>query len=247
MYIDGLHTRDHPPSTNEKVSLDMNTLNAATNATTTTTTYVVKAKADAPENEMVQGMVRLSLARLDGKKGKGSHCIVVPAVSDALLNCILVNPDGREWLAGCIDRKRAELASAAYKKGEVVSSVTIGVDNLLASLKVDVAASSRFTVEAIQGWFGGGLQQLLLDALEAKGMSLDAATRTCDVFRNTFCRLAARKDNFWLTEQEKGQLVKAMALIDENSEYAQLPMTERVAEKLSEIPTSAPVAIADAL
>lgn len=211
--------------------------------------YYVKAVADTPLASLPAGMQRLPLGRSDGKKGKADRCIVIPECSSSVLQLLLACPEGEEWMKGQVQQLRKVVALALHKQGKVISSQSLGIDALREALRNCSAGAMRLTRESIAQWFAApdGMKQLLAQALVARGMRDDAIAATTAAFLVTFQKLAARKDNFWLTPQEKGQLEKAMLLLQDGSDYAVSPMTEAIAEMLLEIPAQVPVAMMDAL
>lgn len=211
--------------------------------------YVVKPITQIPLASLPAGMQRISLGRSDGKKGKADRCIVIPECSSSVLNLLLACPEGEEWMKGQVQALRKVVALALHKQGKVISSQSLGVDALKEALLREQPCSTRLTRDAIAQWYGAadGMKRLLIAAFVAKGMRDDAIAATTAAFLATFQKLAARKDNFWLTPQEKGQLEKAMMLLVDGSEYAVSPMTEAIAEMLLEIPAQTPVAVMDAL
>lgn len=210
--------------------------------------YVVKPIAQLPLASLPAGYVRLPLGRSDGKKGKSDRAIAVPACSDSIVQLLLASEEGSQWIKDQVDSLRRQVAMKLLKEGAVISSVSLGIGALKEALR-EQPCSTRLTKDAIAAWYGAadGMKQLLIAAFVARGMRIDAIAATCDAFLATFQKLASRKDNFWLTPQEKGQLEKAMMLLVDGSDYAVSAMTEAIAEMLLEIPAQVPVAVMDAL
>lgn len=236
----------------------MNTTN--TNTTTTANldftasapwqTYPVKAVADVPANSVAEGMIRLPLGRSDGKKGKADRCIVVPECSDSVLALLMADADGAAWLRSCVDTKRKALAIAALAASQPITSITLGIDALRASCKNDLErTSNRLTRAVIAEWFArkDGLIEILTGTLRYKGLNEVAIEKTCAAFLECFQKLVGRGSNCYLTVQEKNQLIKALALIPEDTELALDDVTQALSEKVMEASTDSPVAMMDAL
>jgi hypothetical protein len=186
---------------------------------------ILKAK-DASE---LAGYNLLPIARTDGKKGKSDSCIQVPAISDSLLTVVYNNATGNAWIRAQVAALQSKLASAANKAGLQVDSVTIGIDSLLAAMQVQEAAA-RISKESIAAWFDASIASLVTAALTAKGLPEGTHAKILEGFKASFQRLAI--SDVSLPEAECNQLTKALALIPEDSEVNDEPMTEKIAARL---------------
>lgn len=186
---------------------------------------ILKAKS---ASELV-GYNLLPISRTDGKKGKSDSCIQVPVISDSVLTVIYNNDTGNAWIRSQVATLQSKLASAANKAGEAVTSVTIGIDSLLAAMQVQEAAA-RISKESIGAWFDSGISALITAALVAKNLPEGTHAKILEGFKASFQRLAIADVS--LPDAECEQLTKALALIPEDSEVQDEPMTEKIAARL---------------
>lgn len=189
--------------------------------------YAIVKTADAKE---LEGYSLLNVARTDGKKGKSGMVVQVPALTDSVVTVIYNDPIGQAWIRSAIDSLRSDLASACNKLGNPIEADTIGVTALLAGMAAKEAAT-RVSKESIGEWFKAVLQPLLSATLAGKGIPAGVADKTIAVFSSNFQKLASPEVTF--PDAVSSQLVKAMELIAEDSDAAELPMTEKVAVRLS--------------
>lgn len=189
--------------------------------------YAIVKTADAKE---LEGYTLLNVARTDGKKGKSGMVVQVPALTDSVVTVIYNDAIGQAWIRSQIDGLRSDLASACNKAGNAIEADTIGVTALLAGMAAKEAAI-RVSKESIAAWFAEVLQPLLAATLQGKGIPAGIADKTIAVFSANFQKLASPEITF--PDAVSSQLVKAMELIPEDSEGAELAMTEKVAVRLS--------------
>ena len=202
------------------------TLIATASPDTGIATYTILKAKDATE---LAGYTLLPIARTDGKKGKSDSCIQVPAISDSLITVIYNNEVGQAWIKSQVAALQSKLASAANKAGEQVTSVTIGIDSLLAAMQVQEAAA-RISKESIAAWFDASISALITAALVAKGLPSGTHAKILEGFKTSFQRLAI--SDVSLPQAEIDQLTKALALVPEDSEVQEEPMTEKIAARL---------------
>jgi hypothetical protein len=191
--------------------------------------YKVMETKSVKEPEL-EGFTLLPISRTDGKKGKSGICIQVPTVSEAVLNLVFSHPDGKTFFCGCIDKVRSGIASGLHKQGNAITSDRIGLDGILAALRVQNEQSVRFSKEGISTWFNTDLAPVLNDAIQKKlpGISIDKLNRTVSGYLEDFKLLAARE--VFISPEIKTKLEKAMMLLPDDYEHI---ISERISERLS--------------
>lgn len=203
----------------------MNTINTSIQSIQS---YTVRNAADV--SEMPSGTMKLPIARTDGKKGKSGLCIVVPELSDNVLQLVMVDQYGKQWLIDCINGVRSGIASAINKAGRTITSDQIGIDSILRAITLEVQ-NARLSKESIAAWFNSELSHILMDAIKSKlpGISSDKLDRLVDSYRNDFQLLSARE--LIISKELKSKLEKALALLPDDYIH---PVAEKLADKLSE-------------
>ena len=185
-----------------------------TNTNTNTTFYPVQKTADISE---VAGMVILPVSRNDGKKGKSGIAVKLPEISQAVLSLVYSHPDGAAFFVDCLDGIRSKIASDLHKNGKQIRSDNIGLDAILAALRVE-NQNQRMTKDAIGAWFDSDLSLLLIEAITAKigAISSDKMSKILDGYKADFQTLAMR--NIVMGMEIKTKLTKAIALLPDDYE-----------------------------
>lgn len=193
-----------------------------------TTMFPVVKTADAIVSD---GMVSLSIARTDGKKGKSGLCIVVPVISESVLSLVVNHEIGKAWIVDCIDGLRSKVASGINKAGNTITSDKLGIDALYIAMKAETE-SQRMTKDAIGAWFDTDLASLISAKIAAKmvGIAADKLAKLVDGYKVTFQTLAGRDVS--MNEQVKAGLLKAMELLPAEYEHV---IAGKVLEKLTEV------------
>jgi hypothetical protein len=196
-----------------------------------TTNYTVR---NTKEVETIgDGMVALPVSRTDGKKGKSGLCILVPAVSESVLDCVMRDVIGRAFIVDCIDSIRSKVASSLNKSGKLILSDSIGITGILAAMKAETE-STRFTKEGIAAWFAEYLDPLIGAKLSARmpGIAADKLDKLVQGYCEQLQVLANRPDNRCMPNAIKEQLIKALALLPDDHDSM---VCEEIAARLDTI------------
>lgn len=193
-----------------------------------TTMFSVIKTIDAKPAE---GFTTLSISRTDGKKGKSGLCIVVPVTSDSVVSLVTASDIGKAWIVDAIDDVRSRIASAINKAGLTITSDKIGIDGILAQMKLETE-SQRMTKDAIGAWFDSDLAPLLSARIQEKmaGIAADKLAVLVGNYKATFQTLAGRDVS--MSEQVKAGLIKAMELLPAEYEHV---IGTKVLEKLVDV------------
>lgn len=203
-----------------------------------TTTYSVKKSAELPKGYVTaEGFTRIAVSRNDGKKGKSGQFVELPKVSEQMINLIMLDIHGREWVEDCIDSIRSKVVSGIATRGELIVSDKCGITAILAMLAIETQ-SQRMTKESIGAWFDADLAPLLNTAIRAKIPTIDSARldKLVAGYRSDFQALSARQ--VVMSNAVKMKLEKAIALLsddysNDSSSYATIG--EKVIEALTEL------------
>lgn len=193
-----------------------------------TTMYPVVKTAEAIVGE---GFTTLNISRTDGKKGKSGSVIVVPGLSDSVLFLIQGADVGKAFIVDAVDALRSRMASSINGKGNTVTSDKLGIDAILAAMKLETE-SQRLTKDSIGAWFDTALLHLMQArfAVKLPGISDLKMANITDQYRAKFQSLAGR-DGF-IPDAIKSQLVTAMELLHEDYESI---IGTKILEKLTAV------------
>lgn len=178
------------------------------------------------------------IARLLAKKGViesrtiESQGVLIPVVSLAMLNGIVADANGQQWLRGKVQDVQDSLIRKMIGAGKAsFFDDQIGLDACLRVMTADME-STRFSKESIKAWFDGSLRALLAARLSEKNPAMQASVvqKLCDQFLDRFMSLAGR--NVSMDLKTKDQLLKALELLPEDHESA---TAAEVLERLNEV------------
>jgi len=191
-----------------------------------TTIHPVTTTKDAV---VAEGFTTVSISRTDGKKGKSGLCIVVPVVSDSVAALVASSEIGRAWIVDHIDGLRSKIASGVHKAGETITSDKLGIEALLAAMKLETE-SQRMTKDAIGTWFDSDLAPLVAARLQERmqGIAADKLAKLVDGYKTGFQILAGRDPS--MSEPIKTSLQRALELLPEDYDSV---IATKVAEKLA--------------
>lgn len=199
-----------------------------------TQVYVVKNTKDIKEVDSKVDVV-LPVSRTDGKKGKSGLGIIVPVVSENVVQVLLNDAIGKAWLVEQIDAVRSKIVSKLYKSNSTITSDRIGVTSILDSMRAEVE-SQRFTKESISTWFDEVMIPVLLPRIEDKYPGIDnaKATKILTGYKESFQLLASRKNaagKYEVASAIRLSLIKVMDYIPESEaddNAIQLEIAERL-------------------
>jgi hypothetical protein len=166
-------------------------------------------------------------------KGSQSFGVVIPEVSDALLNTLVGNPIGAEYLKGCIAVAQDKVIRPLAKyEGAAVKSDEIGFTSLINFMQQDNNAG-RLSKDSISKWFDDTLAAKLTEAFKVKMPEVETAAMTAILksYKLVFETLAQREPILEATK--KANIEKALALVDDED-----IMANKLAEKLERIKDS---------
>jgi hypothetical protein len=209
-----------------------------------TQVYVVKSTKEIKEVSAAE--VVLPVSRTDGKKGKSGLGIVVPVVSENVIQVLLNDAVGKAWLVEQVDAVRSKIVSRLYKVGSTITSDRIGVTSILDSMRTEVE-SQRFTKESIETWFKDVMVSVLLPRIEDKYPGIDnaKATKILSGYMESFQLLASRKNaagRYEMADSIRNSLLKVLDYLPEDHENN---TTLEIAERLSN--TEEPSNVLDSL
>jgi 6-pyruvoyl-tetrahydropterin synthase len=192
-------------------------------------TYAVMKTSDVKELDAQQ--VVIGIARTDGKKGKSGFCAVVDAFGINDLQSAVINETGRAWMIEAINDLRSRIASDLNKNGKPLNVLNLGFDAVIKAMDCELQ-SQRMTKEAIAAWFTAELSPLVTAAISAKMINISAnkLAKYAEQYSDKFQSLAGR--NVSMSEKEKEQLQKAMALLPDDYSHV---IAEKIAEKLNSV------------
>ncbi len=176
-------------------------------------------------------------AQIDGRKIE-SQAVLVPAVSLGMIQSILADEVGKEWMKQQVAAVQDGLIRRAIAVGKnSIFDDQIEVGALLAAMQQQEAAV-RFSKESIAIWFDSDLRMLLAAAISEKlpGISSDKLDRLIAGYRSDFQSLAARE--VFMAPQTKAKLTKALALLPDDYESIYSAIAEKVFEKFAAAGTS---------
>jgi hypothetical protein len=181
----------------------------------------------AAENQVV-----LSIARVDGKKGKSDRAMVVPVLTEAEIQGLLLNSVGKAWIADAVDGLRSKMASkeSASVMGRAISSDTFTNSAILAAMSADLE-STRLTKESIAAWFDADMAPLVVARLQEKiaGIADDKLAKLVAGYKESFCAVSGRSG---MSPKLVEQLQAALTLFPDD--YDSL-IAAKIATKLEEI------------
>ena len=166
------------------------------------------------------------LARLLAKKGMiegrtvESQGVLIPVVSLAMLNGIVADTAGQQWLRGKVQDVQDGLIRRLIGAGKVsFFDDQIGMDAVLKVMAADME-NTRFSKESIKVWFDTYQRVPLFAALAAKAPAAQGSviTKLCDQFLECFQTLSGK--NVSMDLKTKDQLLKAIELLPEDHESA---------------------------
>lgn len=178
------------------------------------------------------------IARLLAKKGviEGrmieSQGVLIPVVSLAMLNGIVADPNGQQWLRGKVQDVQDSIIRKLIGAGKAsFFDDQIGMDACLKVMSSELE-STRFSKESIKVWFDAHLRGLLAARLAEKNPAMQSSVvqKLCDQFLERFMSLAGR--NVSMDLKTKDQLLKAIELLPEDHESA---TCNEVIERLQEV------------
>lgn len=178
------------------------------------------------------------VSRLLAKKGMiegrtvESQGVLIPVVSISMLNGIVADVNGAQWLRGKVQDAQDGIIRRLIGAGKAsFFDDQIGLDACLKVMSSELE-STRFSKESIKGWFDAHLRGLLAARLSEKNPAMQSSVvqKLCDQFLERFMSLAGR--NVSMDLKTKDQLLKAIELLPEDHESA---TCNEVIERLQEV------------
>jgi hypothetical protein len=209
-----------------------------------TQVYVVKSTKEIKEID--SNSVVLPVSRTDGKKGKSGLGIVVPVVSENVVQVLLNDAIGKAWFVEQVDAVRSRIVSKLYKSNSTITSDRIGVSSILDSMRAEVE-SQRFTKESIEVWFKDVMVAVLLPRIQDKypGIESTKSGKILNGYMESFQLLASRKNaagRYEMADSIRNSLLKVLDYLPEDHEHN---VTIEIAERLSN--TEEPSNVLDSL
>jgi len=160
--------------------------------------------------------VCISIARIDGKKGKSGMCVVAPRMTENTLQVLLMKPEGKAWFFKQVYSLAGNLLTAQHKAGKLLDDSMINV-TALASAMARLAAE-KLTVEQLEAWF----DETLATALHAKILAAyptatpEKLAAMVAGYKAAFAKLATKEPSM----QVKTQLMNAVSTVGlEDTDY----------------------------
>lgn len=176
------------------------------------------AKLELPEGQRV--------CRVIAKKGKiggndmESQGVVIPVFGIAVLNALVSDAVGAEFLRGAVESVQDSLVRRAVEAGKMaIFAEQIDLGAMLAAMQV-ANESSRFSKESIASWFADHMREPLAAAIGAKfiGIAADKRERMLTDYLGSFQILAGRTPS--MTAGVKAGLLRAMEFLPEDHDHA---------------------------
>jgi hypothetical protein len=194
-------------------------------------TYQIESLKKLSKIELGNGD-RLCRIIKKGEKSKltESMGVIVPAVHVSILNALVNNEVGKEFLcnavAGVQDgliRKLAEAGKLAFFDS------AIDIDAMLEAMQAE-NETVRFSKESISKWFSSILQPVLIDAIKAKydGIAESKLSQMLASYLASFQILASRQPS--MDSKVKASLIRALEFLPEDTDDA---VTNEIASRLA--------------
>ena len=180
--------------------------------------------------ESLKKLSKLELSSVDRlariiKKGEKSRLAesvgtIVPKVHISLLNILMNDDVGQEYLRGCVENVQDAIIRKLAEAGKMaLFDDQIGIAALLDAMRAS-NESMRFSKEAIKVWFEENLQGILCEKIEEKnpGISKDKMLRMVTAYLESFQVLAGRNPS--MDEKVKAGLLRAMEFLPDDHESA---------------------------
>ena len=164
------------------------------------------------------------LARIikKGEKSRLTESVgtIVPKVHISMLNTLMSDEVGQEYLRGCVESVQDAIIRRLAEAGKMaLFDEQIGIAAILDTMKAS-NESQRFSKEAIKVWFEENMQGVLCEKIEEKnpGISEDKLLRMVAAYLESFQILAGRNPS--MDDKVKAGLLRAMEFLPEDHESA---------------------------
>lgn len=147
-----------------------------------------------------------------GKKAIESQGCIIPTVSIGMLNTLLNDPVGKEYLQGCIASVQDALVRKAVENGKMaIFDDTIGIGAMLDAMRA-TNESVRFSKESIKVWFDEFMKDALATAIRNKfsNAAEDKIESMVSNYLASFQILAQRNPS--MSKEVKAGLIRAMEI-----------------------------------
>ena len=184
-------------------------------------TYQIESLKKLSKLELNNGD-RLARIIKKGEKSRLTESVgtIVPKVHISMLNALMSNDVGQEYLRGCVENVQDAIIRKLAEAGKMaLFDDQIGITALLDAMRAS-NESMRFSKEAIKVWFEENLQGILCEKIEEKnpGISKDKMLRMVTAYLESFQILAGRNPS--MDEKVKAGLLRAMEFLPDDHESA---------------------------
>ena len=200
-------------------------------------TYAIHNLKSISKQEPAEGY---RLARIIAKSGKDgskpaklgeSLGVFVPALRDAQVQAIMLDPHGMEYLRGCLHEVQDALIKAKAIAGHKnVFDAAIDSGAILKYVSA-VNETKRFSKESISTWFKDIMQPVLTERLEEKGYG-NQVDKLCSQYLEQFQVLIGKNPS--MSNAIKSGLIRALELLTD-AEDCDNGVTVEIARRLSEV------------
>jgi hypothetical protein len=188
-------------------------------------------------------------ARVIAKKGKigsktmESQAAEVPVVSIGILNALVANDVGREWLADKVQSVQDGIIRSLVEAGKMAFfPEQIGLDAILKAMQAD--AAGRFSKESVAEWFAEYLESPVRAALLEKfgaGTASSQIDKMVTAYVGAFQILANRVENRTMPAAQKASLIRVLAMLPDDHESA---IGEEIAVRIETVTEASAMATA---
>jgi hypothetical protein len=162
------------------------------------------------------------LCRIIAKKGKiggrsmESQGVIIPTISPSILNVLVNDPIGREYLQSAVESVQDGIIRKAVESGKLaIFDHQIEVANMIEAMRV-ANESVRFSKESIATWFNEFLFDPLVAQIKLKMIALpeDKVRKLAENYLTSFQLLAGR--NPTMPNAIKAGLIRALEFLPED-------------------------------
>ena len=194
-------------------------------------TYQIESLKKLSKIELGNGD-RLCRIIKKGEKSKltESMGVIVPAVHVSILNALVSNEVGKEFLCNAVASVQDSLIRKLAEAGKLAFfDDAIDIDAMLEAMQAE-NETVRFSKESIAKWFISILQPVLVEAIKAKydGIAESKLSQMLASYLASFQTLAARQPS--MDSKVKASLIRALEFLPEDTDDA---VTNEIASRLA--------------
>ncbi len=155
-----------------------------------------------------------------GAKTMESQAAIVPVVAVSILNSLVNDPVGREYLCNAVADVQDSIIRSLVEKGKLaIFEEQIGLSAIIDAMKA-TNESQRFSKESIKAWFDAHMVIPLTDAIVAKYAGIDNAkvNKMLAQYLDSFQVLAGRNPS--MPAAIKNGLIRALEFLPDDHDTA---------------------------